>query len=186
MIRLAAMLLFALLVFVATAVVAGDDIESAATQYNVPSDLLRAVCTVESNLRADAVGDDGHSIGLCQIKIDTGLMLYGSRWRAAEPPEARRAAMRRLLLQPAINARLAARLLRQHLDRFGGDETLALAAYNGGPDHALIRYVLKVRAARMPKRIEGQIIRSTGRLSSDTPPAGDLPSAARNAALNKD
>lgn len=124
------------------------EIESAAARHNVPADLLRAVCVVESNLRAAAIGDDGKSIGLCQVQIDTGLLLYGRQWRAAEAPEARRAAMRKILLNPESNARLAARLLRQHLDRFEGDETLALAAYNGGPNHALIRYVLRVRAAR--------------------------------------
>lgn len=122
--------------------------DQAAAEQRVPVRLLKAVCTVESDWRPRVQGDDGASIGLCQIQINTGLLLYGPAWMRGQPESARRAAMRRMLLTPTANLRVAARLLRRYLDRFDGDETLALMAYNGGPNHALIRYVLKVRAAQ--------------------------------------
>ena len=40
---------------------------------------------------------------------------------------------RAFLYDPGVNARLGAAFFRQLLDRFGGDQAYALAAYNGGP-----------------------------------------------------
>lgn len=166
--------------------IARDDIDIVATRHGVQPDLLRAVCLVESSWRADAIGDDGESIGLCQVQIDTGLMLQGRQWKPGASVAERRAAMHAMLLSPQINIHLAAKLLRQHLDRFGGDETLALIAYNGGPNHKLIRYVLKVQAART--RPAGGVAdqhpqRLTVSAPGATPPPEQTPSAARHAAL---
>lgn len=122
--------------------------ERAAERYGVPQALLKAVCHVESAWRPRAIGDDGASIGLCQIQVPTALALVGKGWRARLPQDERRATMRRLLLRPEPNVDIAARLLRRYLDRFDGDETLAALAYNGGPEHLLIDYLRKVRRAR--------------------------------------
>lgn len=181
------LIVMAVLVVIPLAVARDDiDIDSAAAQYGVAPELLRAVCTVESSWRADAIGDDGESIGLCQIQIDTGLTLQGRRWKHDLTPTERRVAMRQLLLSPTVNIHLAAKLLRQHLDRFGGDETLAVAAYNGGPNHKLIRYVLKVRSTKT--RPAGGVAnkhpqRLTVRAAGTLPPPVKTPSAARDAAL---
>jgi soluble lytic murein transglycosylase-like protein len=122
--------------------------DRAAERHGVPPALLKAVCQVESAWRARAIGDDGASIGLCQVQVPTALALVGRTWRARLADSERRAAMRRLLLQPEPNVDIAARLMRSYLERFEGDETLAVLAYNGGPGHLLIDYLRKVRRAR--------------------------------------
>lgn len=121
----------------------------AAKRHHIPPDLLLAVCLVESHWRSNAVGDDGRSIGVCQIQINTALHLYGDGWLPERSREERRAMMMKILKNPEQNINLAARLLRRYLTRFHEDETLAILAYNGGPENALIRYVNKVRRARL-------------------------------------
>lgn len=117
-------------------------------KYSLPAGMLKAVCRIESNWQPSAIGDDGRSIGLCQIQIDTALELYGPGWMRDKPPVDRRAAVRANLMNPAVNMTLAAILLRRYLDRFNGDETIAILAYNGGPDNMMIRHLLRYRAAR--------------------------------------
>lgn len=124
----------------------------AAEKHGIPADLIKAVCKIESAWQPSAIGDDGASIGVCQIQIDTGLALYGKSWRRDKPETERRDAMQAILLSPVANIQISALLLRRYLDRFGGDETLAIMAYNGGPDNALIRYYLKVRTAQATYR----------------------------------
>lgn len=120
----------------------------AAEKYGVPPALIKAVCRIESAWQPSAIGDDGRSIGLCQIQIDTGLALYGKLWRQDESEVERRAEMKKNLLNPSINISLAAILLRKYMDRFDGDETLAVMAYNGGPENKMIRHLLRFRSAR--------------------------------------
>ncbi len=117
-------------------------------KYALPAGMLKAVCRIESNWQAAAIGDDGRSIGLCQIQIDTALALYGKGWQRDKPEVERHANMRKILLNPSVNMTLAAILLRRYLDRFDGDETIAILAYNGGPDNMMIRHLLRYRAAR--------------------------------------
>lgn len=120
----------------------------AAEKHGVPRALVQGACKIESAWQPHAIGDDGASIGVCQIKIDTALDLYGRNWLRDRPTDERREAVRKILFNPAANIQLSALLLRRYLDRFAGDETLALMAYNGGPDHPLIKYVTKARAAQ--------------------------------------
>ena len=122
--------------------------DALSVKYSLPSGMLKAVCRIESNWEQAAIGDDGRSIGLCQIQIDTALALYGKHWQRDKPEAERRAIVRRNLLNPTVNMTLAAILLRRYLDRFGGDETIAILAYNGGPDNMMIRHLLRYRAAR--------------------------------------
>ncbi len=73
------------------------------------------------------------SYGLCQVMlpvaVEHGLKL-------AYPTE---------LLHPETNLALGARILREHLDRSGGNEREALLRYNGGGD---IHYPTRVLAAK--------------------------------------
>lgn len=77
--------------------------------------LVQAVMQVESAYDQRALSKKG-AMGLMQLMPDTAREL-GVRdpWN------------------PADNIRGGARYLRQQLDRFGGDLSLALAAYNAGP-----------------------------------------------------
>ena len=116
-----------------------------ATEYKISGALLTSICEVESNWNPRAIGDDGLSIGLCQIKVTTALNEVGKSWYSSKPYHWRYNHMYKLLLQPEYNLRMAARLLRRYSDMFGGDETMMLIAYNGGPNNKLIIYINKVR-----------------------------------------
>jgi len=96
-------------------------ITRAAAEYQLPPALLRAVIHAESNFRADAVSPKG-AMGLMQLMPGTASGLGVS-----DP------------FDPVQNIEGGARYLRQLLDRFGGDQRLALAAYNAGPG-AVLRY----------------------------------------------
>lgn len=86
--------------------------------------LALAVMQVESGFDPNAVSPKG-AMGLMQIMPSTGAELGVSN-----PQD---------LLDPQINARAGLKYLSQMLEKFGGDERLALAAYNAGPG-AVQRY----------------------------------------------
>ena len=118
-----------------------------AARHGIPPALLLGVCQTESNWEPHALGDGGASFGVCQIQIGTGLPILYTVAMCFNPRRGRRETMRRVLMTPAANIHLAAVLLRTYIDRFG-DETLAVMAYNGGPDHPLLKHWLKVREAK--------------------------------------
>jgi soluble lytic murein transglycosylase-like protein len=86
----------------------------ALAEHHFPVDppLLLAIIGVESSWRPWAVGGKGE-VGLCQVRPD----IHGAT--ATE------------LAEPAINVRVAAKLLRHCLRRSGGDVAGAVARYNG-------------------------------------------------------
>jgi soluble lytic murein transglycosylase-like protein len=96
-------------------------IDAAAALYQVSARLIRAVITVESNYRADAVSPVG-AAGLMQLMPDTA-----ARYGVADP------------FDPAANIDAGVRHLAMLLARFGNDLTLTLAAYNAG-EGAVLRY----------------------------------------------
>jgi soluble lytic murein transglycosylase len=94
-----------------------------AANYHLDPALLAAVIETESKFNATARSNAG-AVGLMQLTPTTakGIAQYtgGSRFRVSD------------LTNPEINVRYGAWYLRHLLDRYHGNERLALAAYNAG------------------------------------------------------
>jgi len=90
-------------------------IQVAAGKHGLNPDLLRSVMKQESAFKPCALSTAG-AMGLMQIMPETADMLH------LEDP-----------YDPPSNVDGGAKFLKMMLDRFGGDVTLALAAYNAGP-----------------------------------------------------
>ncbi len=93
----------------------GDEITAAARRHGVDPALLAGLVRQESNFNPAAVSPAG-ATGLTQLMPGTAAGLGVTD--ATDPLQ-------------ALDG--GARYLRQQLDAFGGDATLALAAYNAGP-----------------------------------------------------
>ncbi len=113
-------------------------IQVVAIRNRLDPDLIKAIAFVESGFQPEVVSSKG-AVGLMQLLPSTAAM-YG-----VEDPT-----------DPDQNLKAGAMHLRSLLDEFGGDLTLALAAYNAGsgavrrwngvPDYRETRdYVRKVR-----------------------------------------
>ena len=94
----------------------------AAQYYGINPALLLAICTVESDLRNVVnVRDGSHrsSYGICQIQLRTAR----SHYMGATASD---------LLKPEINAQIAAKIMRDNLNRYDYNLDCAIAAYNAG------------------------------------------------------
>lgn len=89
--------------------------EEAAWAYDISVDLLKAVAKAESNFNPGAVSHAG-AIGVMQLMPGTASSLG-----VTNPYDARQ------------NILGGAKYLKGNLEKFGGDVSLALAAYNAGP-----------------------------------------------------
>jgi soluble lytic murein transglycosylase len=102
----------------------GEHVEAAAEEFGIDRALLLGLVRQESTFNAAARSRAG-AVGLTQLMPRTARELsrsvLGRRFR------------RSFLYDPRVNARLGASYLRFLLDRFGGREIFAVAAYNGGP-----------------------------------------------------
>ena len=88
--------------------------EEAASRYDISVDLLKAVAKTESNFNANAVSKAG-AMGVMQLMPSTARSLG-----VTDPFDARQ------------NIMGGAKCLKNNLDQFGGNVSLALAAYNAG------------------------------------------------------
>ncbi len=107
--------------FVQTISAYDDLINQTAQKYKLDAALLKALIHAESGFNPQAVSPAGAK-GLTQLMPATAAALG-----VTDP------------FDPAQSIDGGARYLRAQLDRFGGDEALALAAYNAGPA-AVIKY----------------------------------------------
>jgi soluble lytic murein transglycosylase len=101
------------------------EVAAAARQSQVPSELIYAVLRQESLYRVDAVSGAG-ARGLLQLMPETAHRTA----RSIQHPKPHADD----LFDPAINVPLGAAQLRQMIDRFGGQRSVALAGYNAGPN----------------------------------------------------
>lgn len=90
--------------------------EEAASTYGISANLLKAVAKAESNFNPSAVSSAG-AMGVMQLMPGTASSLG-----VTDPFNARQ------------NIMGGAKYLKMNLDRYGGDVSLALAAYNAGPN----------------------------------------------------
>ena len=95
------------------------DIHTAATAEKIAPRVAFGLVQAESSFRARAVSPVG-AVGLTQLLPST------ARWMAP-------GTTRSDLMTPETNLRVGFQYLRYLMDKYGGDEKLALTAYNRGP-----------------------------------------------------
>ncbi|MCY0881168.1 MAG: lytic transglycosylase domain-containing protein [Firmicutes bacterium] len=96
-----------------------------ARTYQLNPFFVAAVIRVESHFRPQARSDRG-ALGLMQLMPSTAQWIYAKQGH-------RRILPVHALYRPAVNIPLGTWYLRYLLQRYHGNEVLALAAYNGGP-----------------------------------------------------
>lgn len=105
-----------------TAISVDEALQKASDEQGIPVNVLRAVCTVESNLKPHVTGDSDNgepSIGLCQIKYSTAVW-QGFKGKVTE------------LYKPLVNARYAAKHIKYLLKKHDDNWRYAVAEYNYG------------------------------------------------------
>lgn len=125
-------------------------IEYSAKKFGVRPDLVRAVAQVESGFNPRARSSKG-AMGIMQLMPETAADL-----RVKNPYNA------------AENIRGGVQYLRQLLDRYDGNEVLALAAYNAGPT-AVERYGNQVPPYAETRGYIGKVAERAGANDSGLP-----------------
>lgn len=96
-----------------------QDIHDAAVEEQIEPRVAFGLVRAESSFRPKAVSPVG-ALGLTQLMPST------ARWLEPGIPRTK-------LLEPETNLRVGFKYLRQLIDQYDGNETLALTAYNRGP-----------------------------------------------------
>jgi soluble lytic murein transglycosylase-like protein len=94
----------------------------ASTSFNLPPKLIDSICYVETKYDRNAIHhDDGNedSLGLCQVQLSSAQTV-GFRGTAKE------------LMDPKVNTIVAAAILKRQINRYHGNITKAIIAYNLG------------------------------------------------------
>lgn len=102
-------------------------VTEAARRHAVPRDLVAAVIRAESGGDPAAISKKG-AMGLMQLMPVTAEWLAPQVGRAV--PRAKES-----ILDPEFNVDVGTFYLSKLIRRYGGNETLALAAYNSGPSN---------------------------------------------------
>lgn len=111
-------------------------VELYCARYKVPPYLFWALMTIESSYNPRAISVAG-ARGLMQVMPKTGSLI-AERMKVADWNSDR-------LLDPETSIHFGAWYLRQLIDKFRGQETLAIPAYNAGPHN--VAYWLKRKGA---------------------------------------
>ncbi len=131
--------------------------------------LILAIIDVESDFDVDAVSSRG-ARGLMQIKPAT------LHWFAEK--QGLRLTREEMAADPALCVRLGIRYLRSLQDRFGGDLSMALMAYNAGPDR--IRQAIRERSLDPYRFYPRRVKRDFGRFRTGEGLGGDWAYAVRD------
>ncbi len=134
-------------------------IQKAATAQELQPELVRAVIERESGFRPCAVSPKGAQ-GLMQLMPDTA-----TRFGVDDP------------FDPAQNVATGAKYLKQLLDRFNGDVSLALSAYNAGP--AAVEQAGGIPNFAETREYVKAILARTG-AKRPAPPNGPMPTPTEN------
>lgn len=94
--------------------------------YNVPMELILAICGQESNYDPSKIGDEGESYGLMQVQ---------PKWHKERMEKFN--VHEKDLLNPYANVLIGVDYLAECIDRFGIE--YGLIAYNQGPDDAVAK-----------------------------------------------
>lgn len=114
-----------------------DTVRTNAGRYHLEPDLVAAVIYQESDFKEDSTSRSG-AVGMMQLMPETAAWIASKT--GDQPPS------RDDLKSPATNIRYGCWYLRYLLDRYGGSESLALAAYNGGSEN-VDRWLATARAS---------------------------------------
>lgn len=128
-----------------------DFIERVSRENGIDPSLVKAVALVESAMNPEAVSPKG-AMGLMQLMPATAM-----RYGVSDP------------LDPYQSLRAGARHLRDLMDEFGGNLTLALAAYNAGA--GAVRRHGGVPAYRETRDYVSKVHTKLGRRARRVPPA---------------
>lgn len=109
-----------------------DLVEENCRRYGVKPYLLWAIITIESSFNPRAISIAG-ARGLMQVMPKTGSLI-AERLKVADFGTEQ-------LLDPRVSIRFGAWYMRQLIDKFNGQEGLAIPSYNGGPHN--VAYWLK-------------------------------------------